>query len=124
MELISETRTTFADPERRLGSIPSVMERRELVAHWMSDIHAVPDHPALRRIHDGTLFHIDDLMDALRSLDETAEPRRNVLPFDRRPPQGDDDDPKPGAGAMWPSIPPDIVDARAPRPAGRLARAR
>jgi hypothetical protein len=107
--------TTPADPCRRLERTSLSLEaRRELVAHWMSDIHAVPDHPALRRLPDGTVFHIDDLMDTLRSLD-AAPPKggATIIPFARARTRDDDDDPKPGASAMWPTLPPVVIDARA-----------
>jgi hypothetical protein len=101
------------DPQQRLPRRISVEERRKLIAHWMSDIHAVPDHPALRRLPDGTIFHIDDLSDALRSLDAASGGGATIIPFTRSRAKDDDDDPTPGASAMWPALPPVVIDARA-----------
>src|SRR5690349_6889957 len=104
---------TPAHPRQRLeGCPPSPDARRELIAHWMSDIHAVPDHPALRRLPDGTIFHIDDLSDALRLLDAPPKGGATIIPFARSRAQDEGDDP-PGASAMWPTLPPIVIDARA-----------
>ena len=48
--------------------------RRELLAYWASDIHAVAGSPALRAIAAGPAVSIDDIMDALKSLDEKFDP--------------------------------------------------
>src|SRR5689334_9877879 len=92
------------------GSGLSKARQRELLASWMSDIHAVRDHPALRRTSDGILFHIDDLADALRKLDEFPTPAA-IIPFPRPRPR--DDGPPGGAAAMRPMLPPVVIDARA-----------
>src|SRR3954467_11656313 len=47
----------------------TVQEKRSLLASWASDARAVVDHPALRRLDDGRLVKIDDVLDALRALD-------------------------------------------------------
>jgi hypothetical protein len=46
-------------------------EKRETLASWASDTRAVPDKPALRRLDNGAIVHIDDIMAALRTLDGT-----------------------------------------------------
>lgn len=51
----------------------SVQEKRALLAFWASDIHAVPDAPALRRIADGAVIGIDDILEALKGLDHVVE---------------------------------------------------
>lgn len=48
--------------------------RRELLAYWASDIHAVAGSPALRAITAGPTVSIDDIMDALKSLDGRFDP--------------------------------------------------
>jgi hypothetical protein len=44
--------------------------RRELLAYWASDIHAVAGSPALRSYNFGVTVSIDEILDALKSLDE------------------------------------------------------
>jgi hypothetical protein len=116
---------TVTNPQRLLQAKSlRAEEKRELVAHWMSDIHAVPDHPALRRLTDGTVFHIDDLSDALWSIAPTPSRGGTVIAFPRARLASDDNDPSPGAGAMWPSLPPIVIDARAQASTARRATAR
>ena len=60
--------------------------KRALLAGWASDLRAVENRPALRRLDDGTLLQIDDILDALKALDRPTEPakrRNSVLVFDR-----------------------------------------
>jgi hypothetical protein len=47
-----------------------VRRRRELLAYWASDIHAVIGAPALRSYAFGTAVSIDEIFDALKSLDD------------------------------------------------------
>lgn len=49
----------------------SVARRRALLAHWLSDRHAVRDVPGLRSISTGVTASVDDLQAALCALDET-----------------------------------------------------
>lgn len=49
-------------------------DKRELLASLASDRHAVADQPALRCGDDGTIFDIDELLEALKTLDR-ASPR-------------------------------------------------
>jgi len=44
-------------------------EKRELLASWASDIHAVPDAPELRQLDNGAVVPISDILLALKSLD-------------------------------------------------------
>ncbi|MDF3151489.1 MULTISPECIES: hypothetical protein [Mesorhizobium] len=87
--------------------------KRALLAFWASDVHAVPDNPALRQLDNGAIVEVSDILRALRLLDETGrEPRVSKesgtvsLSFDRRrkksrlgwmrrPWRDDDDDPPP-----------------------------
>jgi hypothetical protein len=65
----------------------SVADKRALLASWASDVNAVPDAPALRRLADGTVLEIDDILIALRTLDDW---------------HGDDDPPTPVAARKPP----------------------
>jgi len=44
-------------------------EKRKLLASWASDARAVPDAPELRRLENGAVIPIDDILRALKSLD-------------------------------------------------------
>src|SRR5690242_3050084 len=57
------------DPELTLA------RKRELLAYWASDIHAIPNFPALRSLGFGRTVTIDDIQAALRKLDEMVPPR-------------------------------------------------
>ncbi len=98
-ELVSDPRLTHA-------------EKREVLASWASDARAVPDAPALRQLDNGAVVRIDDVLRALRSLNEdeasehtTFDPFRSFaglrirLPLRLRLPlrrgRHDDDDPPP-----------------------------
>jgi hypothetical protein len=61
-------RDIVADP------VLSVGRKRALLAHWLSDIHAVHGTPALRRSPCGVTANVDDLLFALNRLDEMVEP--------------------------------------------------
>lgn len=85
-------------------------QKRSLLASWASDFRAVENSPALRRLDDGTVLHIDAILGALKALDLPAEGRggrSNILsfPVDRvgHRPRGErpeDDDPPPTPLAM------------------------
>lgn len=51
----------------------SVSRKRELLAYWASDIHAVIGSPALRSLATGVTVSIDTIMGALRRLDEQVD---------------------------------------------------
>jgi hypothetical protein len=61
-------RDVVEDPELSLA------RKRELLAYWASDIHAIPNFPALRSLSFGSTVTIDDIQAALRKLDELAPP--------------------------------------------------
>ncbi len=48
-------------------------EKRSVLASWASDERAVPDHPSLRRLDNGCLVGIDDVLAALKRLDQMAD---------------------------------------------------
>ena len=45
-------------------------EKREILASWASDVHAVADAPALRQLDNAAVVRVDDVLRALKSLDE------------------------------------------------------
>lgn len=60
----------------------TLSEKRAILASWASDACAVDAAPMLRAGNDGNLVRWDDIMDALRSLDEIAGDT-NALPRSR-----------------------------------------
>lgn len=44
-------------------------EKREILASWVSDTRAVEDKPALRQLDSGALVGVEEIFQALRSLD-------------------------------------------------------
>lgn len=71
----------FSSPKEVLNDPNlSVNEKRAILASWASDICAVEAMPELRRSRAGATASFDDIMDALKSLDEQA--RQGVV----RPP--------------------------------------
>lgn len=140
MEYLEMSTVDQLDTERGWASpihianhpILPLAEKRSLLASWASDMRAVPNHPSLRRLDDGRLVQIDDVLDALRRLDGT-EP----TPWTRRPPEtrsmrrgrwsrlsrrwrrwsdDDDDDPPPGVAAeirRWPTPKEGLTEAQA-----------
>jgi hypothetical protein len=51
----------------------TLARKRQLLAYWASDIHAVPGAPALRNFAFGPTVSIDDIQAALRELDEMVD---------------------------------------------------
>jgi hypothetical protein len=45
-------------------------QKRELLASWASDARAVRDLPALRQLDNGAIVRVDDVLRALRALDD------------------------------------------------------
>jgi|TARA_R110002073_G_scaffold110651_6_gene247000 hypothetical protein len=58
-------------------------EKRSALASWASDERAVPGHPSLRRLDNGCLLEIDDILAALKCLDQMAD-RPNPDDLDKR----------------------------------------
>jgi len=50
-------------------------EKREILASWASDLHAVPDAPALRQLENGAVIRLDAILTALQSLDDETSDR-------------------------------------------------
>jgi hypothetical protein len=51
----------------------TLARKRQLLAYWGSDIHAVAGAPALRSYAQGTTVSIDDIKSALCELDEMVD---------------------------------------------------
>ena len=100
----------------------STEDKRVLLASWASDARAVPNCPALRRLDDGNLVLIDDVLNALKMLDggpchsappsdnETARPHRGhwsrlARQWRRHRNDDDDDDPPTAPAAASPFNP-------------------
>ncbi len=60
-EVVADFRLTYA-------------EKREALASWASDVHAVPDAPALRQLGNGAIVRVDDILQALKCLDDDQDP--------------------------------------------------
>ncbi len=56
----------------------TVKEKRSLLASWASDARAVPDHPGVRRLDDGRILELDDILDALKQLGEFPSSTRST----------------------------------------------
>ena len=89
-------------------------QKRDILASWASDAHAVRDMPALRQLDNGAIVRVDDVLRALSALDDDVRfgqpaprrigpiaqrQRRRSLAWPkialRRRPEDDDDDPPP-----------------------------
>lgn len=70
-------RPIFQRPDEILNDpIMSRAEKRALLASWASDVHAVPDAPTMRRLEDGSIVAVDEVLHALKALDERDRPTR------------------------------------------------
>jgi hypothetical protein len=99
---LSNPRDVLSDP------FLSTEAKRALLASWASDRRAIEDWPALRRLDDGTQLHIDDILEALKALDDPSQElsQAAVLPFPvhrvRQSRTDDSDDPPPAPLAAGP----------------------
>ena len=64
----------FGQPDDVLNS-PRLtpQEKRAVLASWASDMHAVPHVPSLRQLPDGSIIKVDDILRALKALDERVD---------------------------------------------------
>jgi hypothetical protein len=68
----------------------TITEKREILASWACDSHAPQDRPSLRVIDSGAVVGVDEILEALKSLDQMEYPaeangRRWLrLPYARR----------------------------------------
>jgi hypothetical protein len=98
--------------------ILSADEKRAVLASWASDAHALENAPALRRLDNGAVVALDDILRALSELDQKAHPSeansrstplarrkrllRNLAILARRRSRDDDDDPPPCPAVIAP----------------------
>ena len=62
----------------------SLNEKRAILASWASDACAIEAGPTLRRLPEGKRpVHFDEVMDALRALDEEARQTRRAVGDER-----------------------------------------
>ncbi len=48
-------------------------EKRAVLASWVSDAHGIPDRPALRKLDNGAVVALDDILRALKCLDDDED---------------------------------------------------
>ena len=48
-------------------------QKRSILASWASDVHAIEGAPALRQLESGAIVPVDDILGALRSLDDAEQ---------------------------------------------------
>jgi hypothetical protein len=111
-------KSVFAHPDEVLNDLElSIENKRSLLASWASDAYSVENSPSLRQLASGAVVRVDDIMAALKSLDESRHEagftvsrsfaRRGTKPVARRRSRGsrnDDEPPPPAAGARIPSV--------------------
>jgi hypothetical protein len=96
----------------------SQSEKRAILANWASDARVIENAPELRQLDNGTIVRVDDVLNALRLLDNATgqvfSARRPPFARRRKVPLGrwtfanepDDDAPPPcAAGASIPDRP-------------------
>jgi hypothetical protein len=109
----------------------TIAEKRAILASWISDARAVEDAPSLRRLDSGAVVSIDEIRQALVSLDEPVLGARDtdshrLLHFERRRglvskwlrrisspnrSHDDDDDPPPAPAGLGRAFRPTFVEA-------------
>ena len=65
-------RDVLSDPDLSLN------EKRSILASWASDACAIEAAPALRKTPAGRVVPFDDIMDAMRALDEEVSAARSA----------------------------------------------
>ena len=132
-DTITRLEHTLYEKVRLLGHPDEVLahpnitapEKREVLAAWASDAHGVVDAPGLRQIDSGAIVSVDEILTALRALDECGADHASRVPtpsFERRRRPSlakvlvalthrsdDDDDPPPSPAA---ALPPGLAAAR------------
>jgi hypothetical protein len=74
----ARTAATYTRPDD-VASDPKLttVEKREVLASWISDARAVENAPALRRLDSGAVIEVDAILRVLVSLDELAPSQRD-----------------------------------------------
>ena len=78
--------SSFNHPEQVVSDrVLTLEQKREVLASWASDRHAVPDKPNLRQLNSGAILEVGEILEALQVLD-TMEGSRGQVPrtFERR----------------------------------------
>ena len=106
----------------------TINQKRSLLASWASDARAIPDHPGLRRLDDGAIVDLDDILESLKQLERIPCTTRSTSLSDRfyrrqswsvlsrilRRGENDDDDPTSPAPIAPRPCPPVFYDTRLP----------
>jgi hypothetical protein len=138
-DLLSRKLVVFAHPDEVLsdGEL-NIEDKRALLASWVSDAFSIENSPSLRQLKNGAVVRVDDIMEALKSLDEPRREaafaisqsfaRRASRPMARRrnrSPQDDEEPPPPTAGARIPLAWKELAGAKGnTRPTSALGNAR
>jgi hypothetical protein len=138
-DLVSRKLVVFAHPDEVLsdGEL-NIEDKRALLASWASDAFSIENSPSLRQLKSGAVVRVDDIMEALKSLDEPRREaaftisqsfaRRAGKPIVRRrnrSPQDDNEPPPPAAGARIPLAWKELAGANGnTRPTSVLGHAR
>jgi hypothetical protein len=126
MEMNPSERLSHSDTPAALlrDTSRTAEEKREILASWVSDAHAVADAPTLRRLATGAVVRVQDVLLALQQLDggtanrdsprARRRPRRAAAWLSRTARRGrsDDDDPPPCPASIGVPVAPRLVDAR------------
>jgi len=125
-ELFPSKSSVFAHPDEVLrdGEL-SIEGKRALLASWASDAFSIENSPSLRQLGSGIVVRVDDIMEALETLDEPrrdaaftisrSHARRARKPIARRRnsrPQDDDEPTPPAVGVRIPLAWRELAGAR------------
>ena len=87
-EGVSAGLNTFSlnHPEQVVSDRALALEqKREILASWASDRHAVPDKPNLRQLDNGAILEVGEILEALQVLDNMeSSPGQVHRTFERR----------------------------------------
>ena len=87
-EGVSAGLNTFSlnHPEQVVSDRALALEqKREILASWASDRHAVPDKPNLRQLDNGAILEVGEILEALQVLDNMeSSPGQVHRRFQRR----------------------------------------
>lgn len=82
-----EAATIYTDPRQVVDDpLLTIPQKRELLASWAADSRALPASPASRMLDSGAVVHVREILEALKSLDESERPAETDEQHWRRPP--------------------------------------